>query len=90
VGVYIKYFTPPNIQNGTKYKLNNMINYIKNIYHIILNQVIYVEQLIKQFYRIAINKLYKGMRNPTLNKLNRNDLKMFRFKCSRVYIKLLS
>jgi len=30
-------FTPPNIQNGTKYELNNIINYIKTIYHIILN-----------------------------------------------------
>ena len=23
--------------------------------------------VIKQFYRLAINKLYKGMKNPTLN-----------------------
>ncbi len=28
-------FTPLNILNGTKYELNNMINYIKTIYYLI-------------------------------------------------------
>ena len=30
------------------------------------------------------------MKTPTLNKLKRNDLKLFRFKCSRVYIRIIN